>query len=113
MQCSADSQVRASGTLESHYSPIASVELVDASALREHIFSTGSIGLIALAEHPTPTGMVRLCSPQTREEYAQQLYAALREADALKLSKVLAIAPPMGGIGAAIHDRLTRAAHPN
>ena len=77
------------------------------------MFATASIGLIALSEHPTPAGMVRLISPRTREEYAQQLYAALREADALKLAKVLAIAPPMGGIGAAIRDRLTRAAHPD
>jgi len=113
MQCTTDSLVRASGTLESHYSPTAVVELIDIAALREHVFATASIGLIALAEHPTPAGMVRLCSPISREEYAQQLYAALREADALKLSKVLAIAPPMGGIGAAIRDRLTRAAHPN
>jgi len=113
LPCTTDSQVRASGTLESHYSPTAVVELVNAAALREQMFSTASIGLIALAEHPTPAGMVRLCSPVSSEEYAQQLYAALREADSLKLPKVLAIAPPMGGIGAAIHDRLTRAAHPN
>ena len=113
LPCTTDSHVRASGTLESHYSPTATVELVDAAALLEPVFATSSIGLIALAKHPTPAGMVRLCAPVTREEYAQQLYAALREADALKLSKVLAIAPPMGGIGAAIRDRLTRAAHPN
>ena len=113
LPCTTDSQVRASGTLESHYSPSATVEIVEATALFDHVFATASIGLIALSEHPTPAGMVRLISPRTREEYAQQLYAALREADALKLAKVLAIAPPMGGIGAAIRDRLTRAAHPD
>ena len=113
LPCTTDSRVRASGTLDSHYSPTATVELIDATELQKHVFATASIGLIALADHPTPAGMVRLCAPQTRDEYAQQLYAALREADALKLSKVLAIAPPLGGIGAAILDRLTRAAHPN
>jgi hypothetical protein len=38
------------------------------------------------------------------------LYAALREADALALPIVAAVAPPPGGIGAAVIDRLTRAA---
>ena len=112
MKCTTDSQVRASGTLESHYSPVAHVEIVEPTALLNHVFGTESIGLIALVEHPTPAGMVRLCSPVSSEEYAQQLYAALREADARQLSKVLTVAPPMGGIGAAIRDRLTRAANP-
>jgi hypothetical protein len=38
------------------------------------------------------------------------LYASLREADALGLTTVLAVAPPTDGIGAAVLDRLSRAA---
>ena len=64
-----------------------------------------------MAHVSTPAGIVRLAAPQTSDDYAQCLYAALREADALELDTVLAIAPDPSGIGAAVIDRLTRAAH--
>ena len=113
LPCTTDSQVRASGTLESHYSPVAKVELMTEDELLNRDFADATVGLIALAVIPTPTGAVRLCAPQTVSDYAQQLYAALRKADALQLVSVLAIAPTQTGIGAAIVDRLMRAAHAN
>jgi L-threonylcarbamoyladenylate synthase len=69
-----------------------------------------SWGLLALAAIPTPAGMVRLSEPVDADEYARVLYSSLREADALGLLTVLAVAPPSEGIGAAVLDRLTRAA---
>ena len=42
---------------------------------------------------------------------ADVLDAALREADALKLTTVLAVLPDDSGLGAAVIDRLRRAAH--
>lgn len=113
LPCTTDSTVRASGTLESHYSPVAVVELITEDQLLNRDFEDATVGLIALAAIPTPAGVVRLCEPQTVSNYAQQLYAALREADALQLTSVLAIPPSHTGIGAAIVDRLTRAAHAN
>jgi L-threonylcarbamoyladenylate synthase len=113
LPCTTDSTVRASGTLESHYSPVAVVELITEAQLLNRDFEDATVGLIALAAIPTPAGAVRLCAPQTVSNYAQQLYAALREADALQLTSVLAIPPSQTGIGAAIVDRLTRAAHAN
>ena len=101
------SDVRAPGTLASHYAPTARVTIIaaaDASDVQP------PAGLLALASVPTPPGVVRLSAPETVDDYARVLYAALREADALHLPSVVAIAPSPEGIGAAVIDRLTRAA---
>lgn len=103
------SEVRAPGTLASHYSPHARVRLVDEPDVHELLADPGT-GLIALASVTTPPGAVRLCAPHSIDEYAVCLYRALREADALELAQVVAI-PPMGeGLAEAIRDRLQRAA---
>lgn len=106
------SEVRAPGTLASHYAPEAGVVLVMPG---DELPTTppgdqARTGLLALAEIPTPPGIVRLSAPETPEEYARVLYSALREADALELTKVLAVLPSNTGVGAAVIDRLTRAA---
>ena len=101
------SDVRAPGTLASHYAPTARVTIIaaaDASDVQP------PAGLLALASVPTPPGVVRLSAPETVDDYARVLSAALREADALHLPSVVAIAPSPEGIGAAVIDRLTRAA---
>jgi len=106
------STVRASGTLESHYAPSAEVVITDAEGLAaSHSTDEARIGVLALAAIPTPLGMVRLSAPESNEEYAHVLYAALREADALELTSVLAVLPDDTGLGAAVIDRLRRAAH--
>lgn len=94
-------EIRVSGSLESHYSPNAKLFL-DIQALPGY-------GFIALSAHETPAGAIRLCSPETTEEYAQQLYAALRRADELNLSRVVAITPTGDELSLAIADRLLRA----
>ncbi len=96
------SNIRVSGSLKSHYAPEAKVVL-DGTA------SVGD-GLIALSEVPTPAGVVRLAAPETLAEYARELYAALREADAKGLSRVIALTPQGEGLAVAIRDRLVRAA---
>ena len=99
-----------------HYSPAASVRLISAADL-PHLAGESSdghqatIGLLATATIATPAGIVRLAAPETSDEYARVLYSVLREADALGLQAVLAIAPHEAGVGAAVIDRLTRAAH--
>ena len=106
------SPVRASGTLDSHYAPTADVVITDASGLgATHATDEARIGVLALSSVPTPIGMVRLSAPQTNDDYARVLYAALREADALQLTTVLAVLPDDSGLGAAVIDRLRRAAH--
>jgi len=55
--------------------------------------------------------LVRLSEPATTEEYAADLYRALRETDSLQLSTVVVVPPSGAGLAAAVRDRITRAAH--
>lgn len=96
-------EIRVSGSLASHYAPVASVVLDGEPRPGD--------GLIALRAHPTPPGAVRLAEPATVEEYAQQLYGALRAADERGIARVVAIAPEGNGLAVAIRDRLQRASH--
>jgi L-threonylcarbamoyladenylate synthase len=97
------SEIRVSGSLDSHYSPKAKV-ILNAGA------QPGD-GLIAMADVETPVGVIRLAAPNNIDEYASDLYAALRAGDAQKLEKVVAIEPMGEGLAEAIRDRLQRAAH--
>jgi len=93
---------RVSGSDRVHYSPKAQVIVGGQSAPGE--------GLIANAQEPTPLGVIRLAAPKTDIEFANQLYAALRDADTRGLS-VVRVFPPTGtGIATAIRDRITRSA---
>ncbi|CAB4957273.1 unannotated protein [freshwater metagenome] len=116
LECPAGSIVRASGTLARHYQPAATVRIVQAADLRDRRSlppgaEAPAVGLLAMAGIATPAGVVRLAAPHSADEYARVLYAALREADALRLETIFAVAPEPAGIGAAVIDRLTRAAH--
>lgn len=131
------STVRAPGTLAAHYAPRARVVLLaaDGRSLTDGDTATAddaadavagcaaggapdraapAEGLLAPARIATPDGVVRLSAPADATEYAQVLYAALREADALGLRRVLAVPPAddgtPGGLAAAVRDRLARAA---
>ena len=100
---------RVSGSLASHYSPAAQVQLVSETELAQS--DEENSGVIAFAEINTPDAMVRLASPHTIEEFAQCLYAALRQADSLGLTTVYVVTPTDDGLAEAVRDRLTRAAH--
>lgn len=103
-------KTRAPGTLESHYAPTAAVRLATAAEVAD-LDADEATGVIAFASVTTPRGAVRLCAPNTNEEYAASLYRALREADSLDLQTVVAVAPEGPGLAEAIRDRLQRAAH--
>jgi L-threonylcarbamoyladenylate synthase len=57
-----------------------------------------------------PTDVMVLDPPRDVDDYAHVLYARLRESDARDVDHVLAVPPPADGIGAAVADRLARAA---
>ena len=95
--------IRVSGSLDSHYAPMATVVL-DQSP-------TAGQGFIAMADVATPDGVVRLAAPKSDDEFAQVLYAALRAADEQGLQSVVVAQPQGAGIAVAIRDRLMRAAH--
>ena len=63
-----------------------------------------------MSEVETPIGFTRITSPQTVNDYARSLYAALRQGDKSSESTIYAVPPIGGGISAAIRDRLNRAA---
>ena len=98
-----EGEIRVSGSLENHYAPIAAV-VIDAQP------NSGD-GLIALAEHETPAGVIRLAAPTNNEEFARTLYSALRSADAQSISRVVVLQPTGDDIAVAIRDRLLRASH--
>ena len=94
--------IRVSGSLDSHYSPKAKVIL--------DVIAEPGDGLIAPDQIPTPTGVIRLSAPSTNEQYARELYQALRSADAKGLEVVVVLQPGGDGLAAAIRDRLQRSA---
>lgn len=96
-------EVRASGMLASHYSPRAKVELNKIAAAGE--------GLIAMAHIPTPIGVIRLAAPTSVEQYANQLYSALKLGDHKKLHKIIVIQPGGDGLAESIRDRTRRSAN--
>jgi L-threonylcarbamoyladenylate synthase len=98
---------RVSGTLDSHYSPTAQVILVTDTAELE---LENKSGFLALAQIPTPAGLVRLAAPTTIEDFAHELYSSLRVGDDLKLKTIYVVPPAGDGLAQAINDRLQRAA---
>jgi L-threonylcarbamoyladenylate synthase len=95
--------IRVSGSLDSHYAPMATVVL-------DQIPLAGQ-GFIAMADVVAPDDVVRLAAPTTHDDFARVLYAALRAADEQGLATVVVQQPQGDGIAVAIRDRLKRAAH--
>jgi L-threonylcarbamoyladenylate synthase len=93
--------IRVPGLLKNHYSPKAIVVIDELPKLGE--------GLIALSDICTPEGVIRLASPANTEQFATQLYSALRKGDALSLSKIVVYSPSGAGLSVAIMDRVRKA----
>jgi L-threonylcarbamoyladenylate synthase len=98
-----DDVIRVSGSLENHYAPSALI-LLDGHP-------RPGDGYIAPKSYPTPEGAIRLAAPVDNEDFARQLYGALREADAQEIDLVVVIQPEGEDIAVAIRDRLQRASN--
>lgn len=94
--------VTAPGQLASHYAPSRPVRL-DAREARDGEWLIG-FGLIAGDDSLSPSGDLR--------EAAARLFDALHRADASGRDRIAVAPVPSHGLGAAISDRLRRAAHP-
>ena len=94
--------IKHSGNFQSHYSPKAEIFINQTP-------KTGQ-GLIALSSIKTPEGVIRLCCPNNKEEYANQLYSSLRKADNLGVKMISVFLPDGTGIGESIIDRINKAA---
>jgi len=99
---SASGESRASGMLEKHYAPNCTVELAssrkDAEARLASLEIAGRIAEILDFESDL-------------ERYAHELYSSLRRADKRSVDVVIAVTPPMTGIGIAINERLKKASN--
>lgn len=93
-------RLRVSGSLKKHYAPQAKVFLDGIPREND--------GLIALSTHDTPEGVIRLANPKNVQEFANQLYSALRLGDKMNIKKIF-VYPPSGiGLELAIKDRLIK-----
>lgn len=118
----ASSGIRVPGALPSHYAPAAALALAsDGQALEAYVDAAleggsapGTIGVIAAAGIVTPDGATRLLEPESSDAYARGLYGALRRADAMGVTFIVAVPPEPDaeGVSEAIADRLRRASAP-
>jgi len=112
---------RASGTLASHYAPQAKLELLDAGQIRERLNNavagegTG-VGLWS-RQQPSPHSphsphgsLIWRQQPLDAASAAHQLFAVLRELDALGVARIWVETPPAGADWDGVRDRLERAA---
>jgi L-threonylcarbamoyladenylate synthase len=98
---SKQNNIRVSGMLEKHYSPMSKVFLDQTPVAGQ--------GYLALSNLKTPAGVTRLASPSNVEEFARVLYQSLRRADELNLQSLVVQQPEGEWLAIAIRDRLAKA----
>jgi len=115
---------KASGTLASHYAPRAQVRLMEGQTLETAVnmllSATHPVGpprIAVYATLPAPAAVhakrspvIWRTQPAQAEVCAQELFALLREFDALNVSLIWVQTPPAGPQWDGVRDRLQRAA---
>jgi len=110
---------RASGTLESHYAPQASVRVMAAADLQAALWARGregggAPGTLAVWSRAVltlpPSACVHRVMPQDARDAARALFAVLREFDAIGADTIWIEQPPDTPEWAGVRDRLQRAA---
>ena len=96
-------KIKFSGSFEKHYAPKCKV-IIDSQEI-------AGAGFLALSDVETPSGMVRLASPKTTEDFARILYSTFRAADQSGLVSMVVSQPKGEGLSVAIRERLVKAAH--
>jgi L-threonylcarbamoyladenylate synthase len=107
---------RCSGRLDSHYAPRAIVEIVELhdiySRAAELVKQGKKVAVLGQPDLTLPAGTELILVGSDPATQARGLYAALRKVDDLGCDVVLATPPPLPGLGAALLDRLQKAAGP-
>ena len=100
------------GSLEAHYAPATPLRLVLPQALDAEAARLAAAGtVVVLARAPQSNVSCRwMRLPAEAAAYGHDLYARLREADALGSACILIETPPDGAEWTAVNDRLQRAA---
>jgi L-threonylcarbamoyladenylate synthase len=106
---------RAPGMLAAHYAPLAKFVTAEAgdvvTVAADHTAAGARVALLVEQEPETvPPGVHLLTPVGDTEGYARWLYQRLRDADSRGLDLVVAALPARAGLGAAVRDRLARAA---
>lgn len=106
-----EKQAAGPGTSPAHYAPRTPAELVAGEALASRLASRReSAAVLCFNQSGIASPHRAIVMPAEAEAYAAKLYDALREADALKMARMVIELPPRtDGLWAAIHDRLRRA----
>ncbi|CAN5684801.1 L-threonylcarbamoyladenylate synthase [soil metagenome] len=104
---------RASGTLESHYAPRATLRLLSAEAMHTALQSPGGPpeGLAVYSRTPAPQ-VVHRRMPALPDRAAHELFSVLRELDAEGVQLIWVEEPPPGPEWDGVRDRLQRASAP-
>jgi L-threonylcarbamoyladenylate synthase len=116
---------RASGTLESHYAPTATVQLMTATELQHAIDESvatacgavpGTIAVWSRTSVHVPLNQAAKFKlqvmPMSAQDCAHQLFAQLRDFDAQGVAHIWVETPPPTPEWEGVRDRLTRAATP-
>ena len=109
----AGSGIEGPGQMQSHYAPGTSLRLLSRIGESDSWQGEGRAGLLAWsrAERPAQFAAMEVLTPRgDSREAAARLFAAMRRLDGLGLDVIVAEPPPGGGLGAAIGDRLRKAA---
>lgn len=106
---------RVSGSLEAHYAPRTPLELVSSDgllfALRSALIAGERVAVLAPTAQAISHDLVSWRQvPADPAGCAHDLYASLRELDALGCARILVQKPPAGESWVAVNDRLRRAA---
>jgi len=105
---------RASGTLDAHYAPRARVRLMSAQMLRDALTVLGAAGpklaVYSRTVRPPGRAVVHRAMPNNARAAAFELFAVLRELDALGVQLIWVELPPDTPEWDGVRDRLQRAA---
>lgn len=107
--------IKAPGTLESHYAPDTAVALVsrdDLPSLIERLNKQGkTFVLLAFDDYQQERDKASLYVEKNADNYAQNLYQRLKNLDAERKQFILVEGPPTDSAWDGVNDRLRRAAH--
>jgi L-threonylcarbamoyladenylate synthase len=109
------SAIESPGQLASHYAPGTPMRLLSHAGESDAWQGTERAGLLSWSRsvRPPQFAAMEVLTPRNDPcEAAARLFAAMRRLDALSLDLIMAEPPPPSGLGAAILDRLRKAAAP-
>lgn len=116
----AQTTIRVSGSLASHYAPVTPLKILDDSSMINYLDTLLQQGLrIGVLVHSqklqalftAKKNVHCVLMPDNPQDYARQLYTALRALDQQGLARLITEEVPEGAEWLAIADRLQRAGH--